>query len=65
MYSLIGINGNAFAVLVYVVDAMNECGFSKNEVTEFYENASIKDYNHLLLASIEMLEKCNSIKAKN
>lgn len=65
MYSLIGINGNAFAVLVYVVDAMNECGFFKNEVTEFYENASIKDYNHLLLASIEMLEKCNSIKAKN
>ena len=62
MYSLIGINGNAFAIMAYVVDAMKECGFSKQEVTDWYSLATSKDYNHLLVVSCEMLDKCNELK---
>lgn len=59
MYDLVGIDGNAFSVMGYVVRAMREQGFTKEEQTAYKKDAMSSDYNHLLAVSSEMIDKCN------
>lgn len=63
-YNLVGINGNAFCIMGYVIKAMKECHFSKQEQDTYYNNAISSDYYHLLCVSIEMIDKCNEIADK-
>ena len=58
-YSLIGVNGNAFSVMGYVRQAMKETGFTKNEIEAYTKDATSGDYDHLLVVSIDMIDKCN------
>ena len=58
-YSLIGVDGNAFAIMGYVVGAMRETGFSQDEIKAYREDAESDDYNHLLCVSADMIDKCN------
>lgn len=58
-YSLVGIDGNAFAIMGYVVNSMQKCGFSKVEMDEYTQRAMSSDYNNLLCESMNMVEKCN------
>ena len=58
-YSLVGVNGNAFAVMGYVTQAMKECGFPKTEQNTYMEKAMSKDYDNLLMVSMEYIEQCN------
>lgn len=60
-YDLIGVDGNAFAVMAYVLKAMRECKMSKEEQSDYQTKAMSGDYNHLLAVSIEMIDKCNEI----
>ncbi len=60
-YDLVGIDGNAYSVMGYVRNAMKECGFDKEEIDAYLKDAQSSDYNHLLCASIERIEKCNEI----
>ena len=60
-YNLVGIDGNAFSVMGYVLKAMKECGCNKVDQAIYVENAKSSDYNHLLAVSIEMIDKCNDI----
>ena len=58
-YNLVGIDGNAYSIMGYVIDAMKEEGFSKAERDEYLRDAMSSDYNHLLCVSIDYVEQCN------
>jgi len=58
-YTLVGVNGNAFAIMAYVVRAMKEVGFPVEKINVYKSIATIKDYNWLLCKSIEMIEEVN------
>lgn len=60
-YDLVGVDGNAFAIMAYVLNAMKECGCNKTDQAIYVENAKSGDYDHLLAVSIEMIDKCNDI----
>ena len=60
-YSLVGIDGNAFSIISYVIRAMRECGFSNEEKNEYREDAMSADYNHLLCVSSDIIDKCNDV----
>lgn len=60
-YDLVGVDGNAFAVMGYVLKAMKECKMSKEEQSDYQTKAMSGDYDHLLAVSIEMIDKCNEI----
>lgn len=60
-YDLVGVDGNAFAVMAYVLKAMKECKMSKEEQSDYQTKAMSGDYNHLLAVSVEMIDKCNEI----
>jgi len=50
---LIGVDGNAFAVIGFVQRKLREAGNS-NEVIDAYRNAAMSgDYDHLLLVSMD------------
>lgn len=58
-YCLVGVDGNAFAVMGYVGKAMRETGFTKDEITAYQHEAMSGNYNNLLCVSMEYIDKCN------
>lgn len=58
-YTLIGIDGNAFAILAYVKKAMKREGYSQVEIDKYYNEATSGDYNKLLSDSIDKLHEVN------
>jgi hypothetical protein len=58
-YSLVGINGNAFCVMGYVVDAMRNYKFSRSEISDYYKEATSGNYDHLLSVSVSVIDRCN------
>ena len=58
-FDLVGVDGNAFSVMAYTSRAMKTAGFSKEEITQYTEQATSGDYNHLLALSCEWIDKCN------
>lgn len=58
-YSLIGIDGNAFSVMGYVRSAMKKEGKSQDEINKYIEDAKSGDYNNILSASLDMVDKLN------
>ena len=58
-YSLIGIDGNAFAIMAYVTNAMKQCGYSRNAIQCYRDEAMSDDYDHLLNISCVMIDNCN------
>jgi hypothetical protein len=58
-YSLIGIDGNAYSIMGYVSRGMRECGKPKMEIDAYFAEAKSADYNHLLVVSVEMIDKLN------
>ena len=64
-YTLIGIDGNAFAVMGYIHRIMKYEGFSVEEINEYIERATSGDYSHLLCESMDMVELCNKKHKKH
>jgi len=58
-YTLVGVDGNAFAVMGYVRRAMRECGRSKEEIDEYTKRATSSDYNNLLCVSMGVISELN------
>ena len=58
-YTLVGVDGNAFAVMGYVMRAMRNEGFSSDDVEVYRKQATSSDYTHLLAVSCDYVEKCN------
>lgn len=45
----------------YVIRAMNKCRFSKDEIIKYKKDSMSGDYDHLLVVSFDMIEKCNRV----
>lgn len=59
-YTLVGVNGNAFAIMGYVVRAMKLEHKSKDEIDAYIRNAKSSDYTHLMAVSVDMCEELNN-----
>lgn len=60
-YDLVGIDGNAFSIMGYVTRGMREQGFSRSDINAYLADAKSSDYNHLLVVSIDMVDKLNDM----
>ena len=58
-YSLVGVNGNAYAVMGYTAKAMRREGFSKDEVEKMHSEAIADDYDNLLRVCMGYIDECN------
>lgn len=54
--SLIGQDGNAFAILGRCKRAAKESGWSQEEITAFFDKATAGDYDHLLGVVMEYFD---------
>lgn len=59
-YTLVGVDGNAYAIMGYVMRAMRREGKSKEEIEAYRYDATKSDYNELICVSCEMLDKLNN-----
>ena len=59
MYSLVGVDGNAYALMGYTRQAMKENGFSKEEIDAMLEEAKSGDYYHLIAVCDTWLDQVN------
>ena len=60
MYTLVGVDGNAFAVMGYVVRIMRKEGFTREECDAYTAAAMAGDYSNLLCVSMDYVERCNA-----
>lgn len=60
-FTLVGIDGNAFNIMGYTAGAMKKAHFKRDEIQKYYQDATSSDYNHLIVISDEMIQKCNQI----
>ena len=58
-YDLVGIDGNAYAVMGYVQQCMRKEHRTKEEVSAYSDDATSGDYNNLLMVSINMIDELN------
>lgn len=58
-FSLVGIDGNAWAIMAYVNKAMRKCGIQPRERNAYMSDARSGDYDHLLSVSSDMIDKLN------
>jgi hypothetical protein len=54
--SLSGEDGNAFGILGRVTKALRRAGVPKDEIDEFYAEATAGDYDHLLQTVMRWVE---------
>lgn len=59
MYSLVGIDGNAFSVVGYVQQCMKKEGKTKSDIDEYTKRATSGDYNNLLCESADVIDELN------
>lgn len=59
MYSLVGVDGNAFALMGYTARAMRRAGFSQGEIHAMYDEAQSGDYNNLICVCDRWIDKVN------
>ena len=64
-YTLIGINGNAYSIMGYVRDAMDDANMTNDDIDAYVKDATSSDYNHLVAVSCEMIDKVNEILGLN
>lgn len=60
-YTLVGVDGNAYAIMGYVRTAMKRAKMTKEDIDAYTKDATSSDYNHLLVVSCEMIDKVNEI----
>ena len=58
-YSLVGVDGNAFAVMAYVAKAMEKEGKTVEEIRAYCVLAEAGDYNNLLCVSQDVIDALN------
>lgn len=64
-YTLVGINGNAYSIMGYVRDAMDDANMTNDDIDAYVKDATSSDYNHLVAVSCEMIDKVNEILGLN
>ena len=61
-YNLLGVDGNAFAIMGYVTRAMKSERLSQNEIKAYIKDATSSDYTHLIIESMDVCKELNSIQ---
>ena len=59
MYSLLGVDGNAYSIMGYTQNAMRHANFSKNEIDEMLKEAMSSNYNNLICVCASYIDKVN------
>lgn len=59
MYTLVGVDGNAYSVMGYTARAMKTAGFTQEEVDKMHKEATSSDYFNLLIVCGEYIDKVN------
>lgn len=59
-YNLVGVGGNAFSIIGYVRQAMKCEGCTSEGIKNYIDDAMSSDYNHLLNASIDIINQLNT-----
>lgn len=59
VYSLVGIDGNAYAVMAYVTSAMRAEDKSNAEIDKYLIDAKSGDYSKLISVSVDMINELN------
>ena len=59
MYSLVGVDGNAYAIMGYTQKAMRENGFTKDEIQVMLDDAKSGDYYHLIAVCDTWIDTVN------
>lgn len=59
-YTLVGINGNAFSVMGYVVASMKKEGRDEKEIEIYKKEAMSSDYDNLLCVSLDVIDSLNT-----
>jgi hypothetical protein len=62
MYDLVGVDGNAYSVIGYVMRAMRQCKKTKAEIDDYQKDAMSGDYNNLLEVSVAMIDALNKLR---
>lgn len=62
-YDLVGIDGNAFAVMGYVREALRREGL-RDRIDEYTKAATSGDYNNLLAVSLKYIDMANEAVKK-
>ena len=60
-YTLVGVDGNAYAIMGYVRTAMKRAKMTKEDIDTYIKDATSSDYYHLLVVACEMIDKVNEI----
>lgn len=60
-YTLAFVNGNAFAIMYCVSNAMRECKFTRQEIDAYRKEAMSGNYDNLLAVSLDYIDRCNEI----
>lgn len=63
-YTLVGVDGNAVAVMGYTAKALKREGLG-NLVDEMYDKAKSGNYNNLLCVCCDYIEKANAKAIEN
>ena len=58
-YTLVGVDGNAFAIIGYTQKAMRKAGYTKEEINQLYNEATSGDYSNLICVCDEYLDRVN------
>lgn len=59
MYSLVNVDGNAYAIMGYVIRAMKDSCKPKAEIDAYIDDAMSSNYAHLVSVSNDMVDKLN------
>lgn len=59
MYTLVGVDGNAYSIMGYTAQAMRRNGFSKEEIDQMYKEATTGDYYNLIAVCDGYIDKVN------
>lgn len=58
-FDLVGVDGNAFSIMGYVVNAMRKAKFTQEQIKDYQNEAMSSDYNNLLAVSVQRIDDCN------
>lgn len=59
MYSLVGVDGNAFAIMGYTAKAMRRADFTKEDIDKMYDEAKSGNYFNLIAVCDDYIDKVN------
>lgn len=62
-YTLLEVDGNAYAIMGYVRRAMLHENKSQDEIKAYIKDATSSDYTHLLAVSLDIVEGLNCDKS--